>query len=54
MELITLKAKREGENVVLYNPDGTHKATFPKRGYRPTRATKIVTLNCFKYRIEWD
>jgi len=52
-ELITLYASRDGTNVVLKNKDGSFKAIFPNRGYRPTKATKTVMVNCFKFKVKW-
>lgn len=52
--MITLYAKREGTNVDLYNENGDLKARFPNTGYRPTKATKIVTVNCWKFKLQWE
>jgi hypothetical protein len=53
IELITLYASRNGTDVVLKNKDGSFKAIFPNRGYRPTKATKTVTVNCCKFEVKW-
>lgn len=52
--LKTLYAKRNGSSVEIYDEDGSLKATFSKEGYRPTRATKVVTINCWKWNLKWN
>ena len=49
----TLYAKRVGTYVEVYNKKGKLKAIYPNTGYRPTKSTKTVTLNCFKWRLKW-
>ena len=51
--MITLFAKRNGTSVEVYNKAGEVKGVFPREGYRPTKATKIITLNCWKWKLEW-
>jgi len=51
--MITLLAKRIGTGVNLYDKENNLKAIFPRRGYRPTKATKEVMVNCWKYKLEW-
>ncbi|AGO47670.1 hypothetical protein Phi4:1_gp133 [Cellulophaga phage phi4:1] len=51
--MITLTAKREGTSVAVYNSKGEFKGRFPNTGYRPTKATKTIILNCFKFKLEW-
>jgi hypothetical protein len=46
--MITLLAKRIGTGVNLYDKENNLKAIFPRRGYRPTKATKEVMVNCWK------
>ena len=53
MNLITVFAKREGTSVVIYNKDGSKKCSFPNTGYRPTRATKTVMINCWRFNLKW-
>lgn len=66
MELITLKAVREylpakqvgkynaGNITMLFNPDGSLKATIPVQARQPRKGSKQITLNCFKYALTWD
>lgn len=51
--LITLFAKRVDGNVNIYTKEGKLKAIFPKRGYRPTKRTKEITLNGWKFNLKW-
>ena len=51
--LETLFARRNKTSVELYNADGELKGIFPNTGYRPTRATKEITLNCWKWKLLW-
>jgi len=51
--MITLLAKRIGTGVNLYDKENNLKAIFPRQGYRPTKATKKVMVNCWKYKLEW-
>ena len=51
--MITLLAKRIGTGVNLYDKENNLKAIFPIRGYRPTKATKEVMVNCWRYKLEW-
>ena len=53
MELITLFAKRNKTSVEVYNSKGELKAIFPNTGYRPTKATKEIILNCWRWKLEW-
>jgi len=66
MELIQLKAVREhlpakqvgkhnaGNITLLFNPDGSLKATIPVTAKQPRKGSKYITLNCFKYSLIWD
>tara|TARA_R110002020_G_scaffold239410_1_gene451937 strand:+ start:952 stop:1113 length:162 start_codon:yes stop_codon:yes gene_type:complete len=51
--LITLFAKRKGTSVNIYDKENNLKAIFTNKGYRPTKATKEITLNCFRWKLEW-
>jgi hypothetical protein len=51
--MLTLQAKRTKLGVILFNENNNQVAMFPKSGYQPTRATKTVTLNCWKYNLIW-
>ena len=53
MRLITLTAKRVGTSVEVRNHVGVLKGIFPNTGYRPTKATKILTLNGWKWYLKW-
>ena len=50
---LTLFAKRNNTSVDVYNDKGVFKGSFPNTGYRPTRATKKITLNCWEWKLEW-
>lgn len=66
MQLITLKAVRQylpakqvgkynsGNVTMLFNPDGSLKATIPVSAKQPRKGSKFITLNCFKYSLIWD
>jgi hypothetical protein len=50
----TLYATRLLTSVIILDSDRkTVKAIFPNTGYRPTKATKILTLNCWKWNLVW-
>jgi hypothetical protein len=51
--LRTLYAKRNKSNVDVFNEEGKLKGTFTNKGYRPTKATKEITFNCWKWKLEW-
>jgi len=51
--LKTLYAKRYGTSVEIYDKDNNYKGRFPNTGYRPTKATKTITLNCWRWKLEW-
>lgn len=51
--MITLYAQRNGTSVNIYNKQGDLKAIFTNSGYRPTKATKEITLNCWRWKLEW-
>lgn len=51
--LITLYAERVNTSVIIKNKEGKIKGIFPNTGYRPTKATKILTLNCWNFLLEW-
>lgn len=53
IELITLYAQRSLTSVVITDKDGKIKGIYPNTGYRPTRATKTITLNCCKWKLVW-
>lgn len=53
-KLITLHASRIGTSVKITNNVGVCVALFTNKGYRPTRATKKITLNCWDYNLIWD
>jgi len=52
-ELITLYAQRKGTSVVITDKAGKTKGIFPNTGYRPTKATKQITLNCWNWNLKW-
>lgn len=61
-EFITVTGKRVKETeglykgfvkTEIYNPDGTLKCTFPAAHIQPRKDKKFITLNCFKYKINW-
>ena len=50
----TLYAMRFLTSVLILNSDRTKViARFPNTGYRPTKATKVLTLNCWKWNLKW-
>ena len=50
----TLYAMRFLTSVLILNSDRTEViARFPNTGYRPTKATKVLTLNCWKWKLVW-
>ena len=51
--LITLYAKRNKTSVNIYDNNNNLKAIFTNNGYRPTKATKKIVLNCFNYKLKW-
>lgn len=52
--LITLYAMRTGTSVVILdNKRENVKGIFPNTGYRPTKATKRITLNCCLFNLKW-
>ena len=51
--LRTLYAKRNGTSVDVFNKEGELKGTFTNNGYRYTKATKEITLNCWNWKLEW-
>lgn len=52
--MITLYAMRSGTSVVILDSKKENiKAIFRNIGYRPTKATKTITLNCFKWKLIW-
>ena len=53
MKLITVYAMRFGTSVNIYNTDGTLKAIFHNRGYRPTKRTKRVKINGYIFNLKW-
>ena len=53
IELITLYAQRSLTSVLITDKDGNLKGIFTNTGYRPTKATKTITLNCCKFKLVW-
>lgn len=62
-EYIVLNAKRVKETsgifkgfvkTEFYNQDGTLKATIPAESKQPRKGKKFYTLNCFKFRLNWN
>jgi hypothetical protein len=51
--LTTLFAKRINTSVHIFDKNGKLKGIFPNTGYRPTKATKEITLNCWRWKLEW-
>ena len=52
--MITLYAMRLLTSVVILDSKREKvKAIFPNTGYRPTKATKTLTLNCWKWNLRW-
>lgn len=51
--LITLYAERVGTSVKITNKEGKTKGIYPNTGYRPTKATKKIILNCWEFQLEW-
>lgn len=51
--MITLFAKRNGTSVEIYDSAQELKGIFKDTGYRPTKATKVITLNCWKWKLKW-
>jgi len=55
INLITLVAKRVKSDVVIFDTNNVQKAIFTKNnGYRPTKATKEIILNCFRFKLVWE
>lgn len=52
-KLITLYAKRVNKEVHVFTKEGKLKAKYPPTRYRPTKATKEITLNCFVWALVW-
>ncbi len=52
-KLITLYAERIDTSVVIKNKEGKVKGIYPNTGYRPTKATKKIILNCWNFLLEW-
>ncbi len=61
-EFITLNAKRVKETNGIYKgfvkteifkQDGTLKAIIPAEQTQPRKSKKFITLNCFKFRLNW-
>ena len=54
IELITLYAQRSLTSVIILDSKKENvKAIYPNTGYRPTKATKTITLNCCKFKLVW-
>ena len=62
-DFITLNVKRVKETdgiykgfsrTELYNQDGTLKAIIPASAKQPRKGTKYKTINCFKYKLNWN
>ena len=51
--MITLFAKRNGTDVNIYDKDNNLKGIYNNKGYRPTRATKEITLNSWMWKLNW-
>lgn len=52
--MITLYAMRHLTSVIILDSNREKvKAIFPNTGYRPTKATKILTLNCWQWKLKW-
>lgn len=50
----TLYAIRHLTSVLILDSERkTVKAKFPNTGYRPTKATKILTLNGWNWNLKW-
>jgi hypothetical protein len=43
-----------GKAVHVFKESGELKAIFPATGYRPTKATKEITINCFRFALKWN
>jgi len=52
-ELTTVYAKRNKTSVNIYDKNKNLKAIFTNKGYRPTKATRKIVLNCFNWDLEW-
>lgn len=58
-KLITLYAFRENlrwqhKITTLKDVDGNIKAVFPSYVRQPRKGQKYITINCFKYALNWD
>ena len=54
IELITLYAMRSGTSVIILDSEKENiKGIFRNTGYRPTKATKKITLNCCLFKLKW-
>ena len=55
MNLITLTATKLPNGAVrITNPDGAVKLTIPAdHSSKPDRRYKYITLNCYRWRLEW-
>ena len=52
--LKTVYATRLLTNVVILDSKIEKvKAIFPNTGYRPTKATKTITINCCLWNLKW-
>ena len=52
--MITVYAMRHLTSVIILDSKRENvKAIFPNTGYRPTKATKVLTLNCNKFNLKW-
>jgi len=52
-EFITLKAVRVLGSTHFYNQDGRLKATIPASAKQPKKGSKFITLNCWKFKLDW-
>jgi hypothetical protein len=54
MELLTVKAyKDSGGSVTLYLDNKQVAYYLPEYTNKPTKRNKHITLNCFKFKLEW-
>lgn len=52
--MITLYAYRQNNITTLKDSEGKTKAIYPNILTQPRKGTKILTVNCWKYLIDWS
>lgn len=53
MELITLHAEKKKDGTYFFDEKGILKGKIPIHQPQPSRNTKTITLNCWKWAVKW-